>query len=153
MENRNAGLSHEILVAKYNAHVQYFISDNNRIWNTAGIFISASTILLAIAASSDNIGPRNLFVMALMSIVLSIYWLFLAERHKTFQKKHEIILDEIERLCMQSSNDIFYSKIYIRSNELKKEIEEKTFLNLIGASKVRYLMSMSIIVSWIIIYI
>lgn len=87
----------EHLVALYAAWTSRFIADNSTIWTTAAIFIPVSYSIVVVYFTIDFPSWGVLLGLAVVSSVVSLAWLAIAERHKGFQLGHQARLEAIER--------------------------------------------------------
>lgn len=108
LDDHYIDVSNDLLIAKYNAHVQYFVNDNGRIWVSASIFLSSSILILAFTTTNPDILIQSKILMFFASAILLFSWYFVAEQHKMFQEKHDEIINCIEDFHLGNLKQITY---------------------------------------------
>lgn len=88
---------HDWLRALYGHFGERMRSDNERIWSTGEIFVPISLSGFAALLAIDEPAIWKTSILALGSSFLLLLWLFLAESHRSFQRKSEAWLVAILR--------------------------------------------------------
>jgi hypothetical protein len=77
----------------YTKYFDRFVNDNNRIWYTGNLFIPLSL------AGLIGIGPLSLtptIILGVSSIFLMLCWVLVAENHRAFQTRAQVVTEAIE---------------------------------------------------------
>jgi hypothetical protein len=96
-ENTAAELSDEWARHLHASYLNRFISDNNRIWSTASIFIPLSLAAFPALFSLKSPTVPDAIVLAAVSTILLFFWFAVAERHRTFQDHYIRTVIAIEK--------------------------------------------------------
>jgi len=89
--------SEEWLKEIYKHYQSRFLSDNNRIWTTAAILVPLSVAPFAVLAKGSVLTTMQLLLMAIVSSMFLIAWLFIADVHKEYQNRSDKIINAIEK--------------------------------------------------------
>ncbi len=80
----------------YGSYNQRYVSESDRIWVTGAIMIPLS--LGGFVALTQDRQPTalHLWLLALVSVILMVVWLVIAEHHRTLQQESKVWLKAIE---------------------------------------------------------
>ena len=116
----------------YKHYQARFLSDNNRIWTTAAIFIPLSLAPFVVLIRENEFTLIQLIVIATISSLFLVAWLAIAESHKQYQEKSMLILRAIERK----------KGLMVQNNRTRR----------LGAKHSRWLLASGIWLSWLAIF-
>lgn len=86
----------DILIALHSQYMQRFLSDNNRIWQTAATMIPLSLGSFVALATLDHPSRWQVALFATAGWILITVWVVIADNHRKFAERSEQYLKEIE---------------------------------------------------------
>jgi hypothetical protein len=95
-ESKNSEETTEWLKELYRSLNARFLSDNNRIWSSAAVFIPFSFAAFAAFVGIKDATWHHALVLGIASTVLLAFWASIADRHRDFQDKAVVWLTAIE---------------------------------------------------------
>lgn len=88
-EPNNKDRKEKWLTLLYKTYFDRMLSDNQRIWTTAAIFIPVALAGFGAYASLSPVTLDKALLLALASCFLICFWLIIAEHHRTLRNKSE----------------------------------------------------------------
>jgi hypothetical protein len=80
----------------YEARLQRFLHDNDRIWSSASLLVPLSLAPFLALSSVEDLGTAHFVILGAASSVLMALWLVIAESHRVYQDKSLAWLHAIE---------------------------------------------------------
>jgi hypothetical protein len=93
---KTPGVSHDVLLHVYDARLQRYLSDNNRIWTTGALLIPLSLAGVALLSARAHPTIPQRIVVGAGSVLLILVWNIFADHHRGFQSRSEAWITAIE---------------------------------------------------------
>jgi hypothetical protein len=90
------GVDPEWLRAIYQAQLQKFLHDNDRIWSSGSLLVPLSLAPFLALTRIDHLEDTHFVFFGFASSILMALWLVIGERHRQLQERSVRRLEEIE---------------------------------------------------------
>lgn len=95
-DGRVGGVADDWLMKIYDARLQRFLHDNDRIWSSGSLLVPLSLAPFLALASIESPELAHLIVLGTASTMLVAFWLLIAESHRSYQERSLEWIEEIE---------------------------------------------------------
>lgn len=85
----------------YEGRSQRFLQDNQTVWRTGAIMVPVSFGALIVPFEHPIISSVEFFALAVASILVLFFWIWIVENHRAFQDKSMATMIAIERAILK----------------------------------------------------